>query len=142
MTEPLNPQHLTPSTSLNRLRIAALPAGIRYAEDMLGKTGYELTSTQYLAAQVRLNAAQLKLRPETLNQSDRELPKLLSASFDSPDSHVRAKTRAIIQQFGRNIGCLLLTLKLGDPANRVVRTDWDDSYWAHWESIRTIYCGG
>jgi hypothetical protein len=142
MIEPLNPQQLTPSASLNRLRIAALPNGVRFAPAIIDKTAYELTSTAYLAAQVRANAAQLKLQPEILAQADRELPKVLSASFESPDALIRVAAHAIIHQFGRNIGCVLLILKLGDTANRLARTDWDNSYWSHWASIRTIYCGG
>jgi hypothetical protein len=140
--EPLNPQRLTPTVSLNRLRIAALPDGVRSNQDVIGKTAYELTSTAYLAAQVRAKAAHLKLESEIIQREDRELPKLLSASFDAPDPEVRAAANTIIRRFGHNIGCVLLTLKRGDPANRAARTDWDDSYWTHWASIRTIYCGG
>jgi hypothetical protein len=40
------------------------------------------------------------------------------------------------------LGYLVLTLKRGDAANRRAREEWDDTYWAHWASIREIWLGG
>jgi hypothetical protein len=46
------------------------------------------------------------------------------------------------RRFGERLGWLLVTLRQGDPASRAARPDWDDSYWDHWASIKTVYLGG
>src|SRR5215212_8095931 len=46
------------------------------------------------------------------------------------------------RRYGDRLGWLLVTLRLGDPASRAARPDWDDSYWRHWAGITTIYLGG
>src|SRR4051794_36574098 len=46
------------------------------------------------------------------------------------------------RRFGERLGWLLATLKRGDPASRSARPDWDDSYWRHWASVKTVYLGG
>jgi hypothetical protein len=54
----------------------------------------------------------------------------------SGDPHEAAR------RFGERLGWLLVTLRLGDPASRAARPDWDDSYWHHWAGITTIHLGG
>jgi hypothetical protein len=46
------------------------------------------------------------------------------------------------RSFGTRLGWLLVTLRLGDPASRAARPDWDDSHWRHWAGITTVYLGG
>jgi hypothetical protein len=46
------------------------------------------------------------------------------------------------RRFGPRLGWLLVTLRLGDPASRAARPDWDESYWRHWAGIRTVFLGG
>jgi hypothetical protein len=46
------------------------------------------------------------------------------------------------RRFGERLGWLLVTLRLGDPASRAARPDWDDSYWRHWAAISTCYLAG
>jgi hypothetical protein len=137
----LDPYHLTPAASLNRLRIVDLP-GLDIPDEVRGKTGYELASTHYLSEQIRLHSAELKLSAEELAVEERELPRLLDRCFKSGDAAVQAVVRGIGQQLGCNLACLLLTLKRGDAVNREARPDWDASYWDHWHSIRLVLFGG
>ena len=58
----------------------------------------------------------------------------LSARSGSQDEAAR--------RFGERLGWLLVTLRLGDPASRAARPDWDESYWQHWASITTVHLGG
>jgi hypothetical protein len=46
------------------------------------------------------------------------------------------------RRFGERLGWLLVTLRLGDPASRAARPDWDESYWQHWAAITTVFLGG
>lgn len=59
MPDPLDPAHLTPAASLNRVRIVDLP-GLSLDPDVRGRTGYELLSTQALAAVIRPHAARTR----------------------------------------------------------------------------------
>jgi hypothetical protein len=58
----------------------------------------------------------------------------LTARSGSPDEGAR--------RYGERLGWLLVTLRLGDPASRAARPDWDDSYWHHWAGVTTVYLGG
>ncbi|MFN8637793.1 MAG: hypothetical protein U0893_28405 [Chloroflexota bacterium] len=66
---------------------------------------------------------------------------LLSAKALS-DLTTRHGGQEAARRFGERLGWLLVTLRLGDPASRAVREDWDDSYWRHWASITTVFLGG
>jgi hypothetical protein len=140
MIEPFDPYHLTPSASLNRLRIVDLP-GLMLGPAVKGKAGYELVSARALSTMILEHADSLKL-PDTQTKNDRELPILLDACFDSDDPQVRDTAQSIKTQFARNLYYLLLTLQRGDEISRQARTDWDDSYWDHWRDIQHIWLGG
>ncbi len=141
MTPPFDPYHLTPSASLNRVRIVDLP-GLDIDPEVSGKTGYELLSAQFLTGQIRQYVEQLKLPPELLSGDERRIPVLFNQCLVSGDASVRAAADAIARRLGRNLAYLLLTLKRGDPANRAARPDWDDTYWAHWTNVRRVWLGG
>lgn len=138
MIEPFDPYHLTPSASLNRLRIVDLP-GIDPV--VKGKTGYDLVSVRALSALIREHADLLNL-PNVQTKNDRELPILFDGCFESSDSHIREAAQKIEKQFAHNLHHVLLTLKRGDRINRQAGTDWDDSYWDHWRDIQRIWLGG
>jgi hypothetical protein len=140
MPDPLDPARLTPTASLNRVRIVDLPS-LALDPAVRGRTGYELLSAQALAAVIRPLAPALALTAE--EQSD---DTLLLPAFDrrlcSRDPAVRAIAHNLAHRFGRSLGYLLLTLRRGDLVNRQARGEWDDTYWSHWAGIRAIWLGG
>lgn len=140
MIEPFDPYHLTPTASLNRLRIVDLP-GLDLPADVQGKTGYDLFSTHALCALIRAHAQELRLPPAGL-ADERALPVQFDACFSSPDETARQTAQAIAETFSRRLGYLLWALKRGDAINRAARPDWDDSYWAHWGAVRHIVVAG
>jgi hypothetical protein len=135
---PLDPYHLTPAASLNRVRIVDLP-GLAVDADVEGRTGYELVSQAALAALVREQADALHLDP-SLEDS------LLRLAFEgclvSGNPSVWAVAEQIARRMGRNLGYVLLALQRGDATNRAARTEWDDSYWEYWAAIRRVWLGG
>ena len=135
---PLDPQRLTPSVSLNRVRLVDLP-GLAVDTNVKGKTGFDLVSAVALARLIRQHAGSLQLDP---NLNDDALRLALDSCFVSPDATVRAAADAIGRRIGRNLGYILLTLKRGDAVNRAARTEWDDSYWHHWGRIKRVWLGG
>ena len=139
MNAPFNPDRLTPSASLNRVRIVDLP-GVALEASVKGKTAYELLSAQALTDYLREHADALGL-DAGLSDAAR-LPVAFDRCFEADDKHIRAAAEEAAGQFGRRLGYLILTLKRGDAANRRAREEWDDSYWAYWASVREIWLGG
>lgn len=140
MPIPLDPANLTPSASLNRVRLVSL-SGIALPSHIAGATAYDLLSARTLAEWVRQHADLLGLA--TLRAADPDtLLRALDHSFTDSDPTVRAAAESVAHRFGQHLGYLVLTLRRGDPANRAARPDWDDSYWAHWSGITTIHLGG
>jgi hypothetical protein len=135
---PLDPYHLTPSASLNRVCIVDLP-GLSVDSQVKGKTGFQLVSAAALASLIRQHAAALAL---DANLNDHELRLRLNDRLLSTETTVRAAAEVIGQRIGRNLGYVLLTLKRGDAVNRAARSDWDDSYWHHWNGIKQVWLGG
>jgi hypothetical protein len=133
---PLDPHHLTPPASLNRVQIIDLP-GLEVDDGVKGKTGYTLVSTAALAAIIRARATALALNPA---EPDHVLCRALDACLDHPE--VSAAADAVARRIGRNLGYLLLTLRRGDAVNRAARPEWDASYWAHWGAIRRVWLSG
>ena len=140
MPDPLDPARLTPTASLNRVRIVDLP-GLALDPDVRGRTGYALLSAQALAAVIRPHAPALALTAEKQSDDTLLLP-AFDRSLASRDPAVRAVARDLARRFGRSLGYLLLTLRRGDLVNRQARGEWDDTYWSHWAGIRAIWLGG
>lgn len=138
MSLPLDPHHLTPAASLNRVRVVDLP-GLALDSEVKGKTGYELVSTKALARLVRERADELGLDPA---MEDHALCLALGRCLASKEAGVLGAAEQVGQRLGYNLGCLLLTLKRGDSINRAAREEWDDSYWRHWGGIRRVWLGG
>ncbi len=137
---PLHPESLTPSASLNRVRIVDLP-GIALEESIRGKTAYDLLAARTLAGDVRRHAdalglGALRAAPDTI------LLPAFARCFTADAAPVRSAADSIARRFGRSLGLLVLTLKRGDAINRRARPDWDDTYWDHWAGIGTIWLGG
>ncbi len=139
MNASLNPDRLTPSASLNRVRIVDLP-GVALESSVKGKTAYELLSAQALADYLRDHTDALGL---DAGLSDKvRMPVAFDRCFEADDERIRAAAEEAAGHFGRGLGYLILTLNRGDAANRRAREEWDDSYWAYWAGIREIWLGG
>lgn len=139
--EQLDPQHLTPTASLNRVRIVDLPGVVIDEPDIKGKTAHELLSIEALAGLVRKHAGPLNLTaPEDLSVT--QLLRRFDCCFEASDPDIRSTAEAIARYFGRRLGYLLVTLKRGDHANRLARAEWNDSYWEYWANIRNVWLGG
>jgi hypothetical protein len=136
---PFDPHHLTPSASLNRIRIFALPS-VPIEPEIVGKTASELLGARALADAV-LHAEALRLDTDERAGPARLLP-ALDRRLEAGVPAIRAAAQALAHRFGRSLGYLLLTLKRGDEISRAARPDWDESYWAHWSGIHTVWLGG
>jgi hypothetical protein len=139
MNAPFNPDRLTPSASLNRVKIVDLP-GVDLESAVKGKTAYELLSAQALADYLREHAGALGLDAGLSGAA--ALPVAFDRCFEAESRAIRAAAEEAAGYFGRRLGYLVLTLKRGDAANRRAREEWDDTYWAHWASIQEIWLGG
>lgn len=133
-----DPHYLTPSASLNRVRIVDLP-GLNVDSEVKGQTGFQLVSAAALARLIRQHAASLALDPDL---DDRELCLSLNDRLVSTKATIRASAEGIGRRIGRNMGYVLLTLRRGDAVNRAARDEWDDSYWHHWGRIKRVWLGG
>ncbi|MDP8922227.1 MAG: hypothetical protein M3O34_05040 [Chloroflexota bacterium] len=136
----IDPERLTPTASLNRVQIVALP-GVAVEPDVLGQTAYWLLRAQALMDLVRERADRLGLRDVRDAEPGILLPRFDRCLVDG-DGTVREAAEAVARRFGQRLGFLILTLRRGDAANRRARPDWAESYWAHWAAIRTIRVAG
>jgi hypothetical protein len=135
---PFDPRYLSSITGLNRVIVADLPG---LEAEVRGKRGYELVSAHALCQLIRPHAAELGLPADALDD-ERLLPVLFDRCFESDDAPVRALAESIRDRYARNLACLLLTLKRGDPANRAVRPEVHASYWDYWAQIQTVWLAG
>ncbi len=90
MIRVFDPQHLTPSASLNRLLMLPLP-GADIEPGITGQPAYTVLSLAALAQEIRAHAAGLQLHVKGID--DAQLPLLLDACFASADASVRAQRR-------------------------------------------------
>jgi hypothetical protein len=136
----IDPAHLTPAASLNRMRIVDLP-GIALPPAIRGRTVYEFLSAAALAERLRQQGLALGL--DGLRNGDTDtILRRFDGCFSADDPHVRALAEAEARRFGQSLGYVILTLRRGDPVNRQARPDWDDSYWQQWAAVTTIHLGG
>lgn len=122
------------SRSLNRAHIVALE-GLRPPAGIIGLRGYPGLSAANLLNNIRANAASLNLNPNS--------PTLiadLEKRFSDPA--IGWEASEIAQDYGIQLGYLLLMLKRGDAENRAARPDWNDEHWAYWANVRNIVFGG
>src|SRR3954471_9430522 len=129
---PFDRQSLTPDASINRVRFAELPSFAAH-ETALNRTAFELLSAG--AMQERIIEAQIF--DEVPDRS--YLLRAFSILLSDPDNHGALR---LAESFGSYLACLIATLKVGAPANRDARPDWDDSYWAYWGAVQRVWLGG
>ncbi len=125
---PLDPYNLTPNASINRVVIMSAPG---LPDEWRGKTAYQLLGRESLVQ--KINAA----FPELANQADP-----VPAFNERYLAQEHPAALQIANERGLALGFLLMTLKLGEAANREARPQWDESYWTHWASVQHIVLGG
>src|SRR5438067_650598 len=129
----LDPANLTTAASLNRVTFTVLP-GLPIPPAYINRTAYDLLSAQSIAERVRALHLDINSAADLLPAFDQ--------CFLADDSMVRRGAEHIAQDVGYALGCLLLTLKLGDSISRAKRPEWDETYWAQWGSIEQVWLGG
>jgi len=137
---PLDPLHLTPAASLNRLRIVDLP-GVTLEPDVRGKTANDLLAARAIAGLVRRRAGALGLAGMA-GAGDAALLPALGRRLASDDPGVREAAEDVAREAGRSLGYMLLALRRGDHVNREARPEWDEGHWVHWAGIRAVWLGG
>lgn len=135
---PFDPHHITTANSLNRVQLVDLP-GLEIDPEVRNRSGYELISARALTGLIQQHAAALEVQPD---DPPDHLHRVLDGALSSFHGPLRQTAEGIARRLGRNLGYLLLTLRRGDGVNRAARPEWDDSYWAHWASIRRVWLGG
>lgn len=122
---PLNPQHLTPTASLNRVVVSSPNPKLH------GKTGYELVSAE---AMMRLVQQHGSYPP-----ADAYMAWIL---LDAGLVIGEAFAEPVIQGLGAGLATLLNTLLTGPDYSRQARPEWDESYWQHWGQVQRVILGG
>jgi hypothetical protein len=132
--------NLSPSASLNRVRIIDLP-GVPLPDFVRDKTAHDLLSSTAIAARVREQAAQLGLA-HIAHTPDALLLQRFDDCFSSPDPAVRETAMRLAEATGQALASLVATLYRGDGVNRAARPEWADDVWAHWATVRQVKLGG
>src|SRR5687767_14681000 len=126
---PLDPELLTPTASINRVRIVDLP-GVHLPEHVAGKTAFEVCSLGALCAAIRARGDDLQLTTEE-KAEDRDLSRVLGGRFEHTQERVRAAAEEVWNGFADCLAYVLAVVKRGDVANRDARGEWDNSYWQY-----------
>ncbi len=124
--------------SLNRARVGSLPQALADPE-IIGQSGLHLASGWALTLDLAAQAPTGSPEPTTA-----DLPRGLDRVLGDPatPAPVRREAEATAQRLGHRLGCLLLALKLGDPATRAMRPEWGDAQWSYWRDLQHIVIGG
>ena len=123
-----NPFLLTPTASINRVKIVIAPGLPR---SLSGKTAYDLLGRNALIQQVVTQFPDLASLSDPMPEFDRRYH-----ATHHPGAH------SIAQDMGLRLAWLLYTLKQGAAENRAARPEWDVSYWEYWAGIERIIVGG
>ena len=132
-----NSEYIDSTCSINRLTLARLPIyGID--DEMEGKTVSQVFSTHIIAEEIKKRAWELGVDIGGSRTDGALVSAAVKYAIDG-----NAAAIDIIRKFGRRLGIIFLTLKLGMPENRAAREDWDDECWEYWQSLkRVILVGG
>ncbi|MEZ4670959.1 MAG: hypothetical protein R3E39_23905 [Anaerolineae bacterium] len=125
---PLDPYHLTPNASINRVKMSAA-SGLPPA--WKGRMAYSLLGREFLVQRIHQSFSELATLPDPV-------PVFEQQALAGGDE----QAVTIVRDYGAALGYLLLTLKTGAPADRELRPEWDESYWQHWGSRQHIIFGG
>lgn len=136
MSNYFDPENLTPSASINRVRVVDLP-GIDVDGCVRGETSYSLLSLDSIYVYMQENISEIGD-----NAENRRLISEFDTFLDSSNSRTRKAAEGIARRIGRNLGYMLLTLKRGDAVNRAARPDCSEQYWEYWAKIKNVRLGG
>jgi hypothetical protein len=132
-----NPDQLTASASLNRLRVEG--DGKKIPAEIAGKTGFELCSARALAAMIRRSAPALELQGN-IGAEDHELIRRFDNCFAADAPRVRDAAQEVARELARNMAFIVLAAKRRIAAENL--DEWERGYWAHWQMISTVVFGG
>jgi hypothetical protein len=135
-----DPLNLSPSASLNRVRIIDLPA-VPLPNFVRGNIAQDLLSSATVAARVRQAAPTLGLSHAD-QLPDAPLLQLFDNCFESPNPEIRQAATRLAKEFGQALASLVATLCRGDTVNRIARSEWDGDVWAHWATVQRVVLGG
>lgn len=122
---PLNPQHMTPTASLNRVVVSSPNP------DLHGKTGYQVISAKAMT--------ELVTQHGSYPPADDYMAWIL---LDAALVIGEAFAEPVMNGLGEGLAALLTTLTQGPTFSREARPEWDESYWAHWGQVRRVVLGG
>ncbi len=132
---PSGREYTDSSCSINRVPIAKLPIyGIE--DELEGKTASEIFSTRVIAEEIRSAARSKGI--STADVSDRKAVAGLVKRLADGDPGAME----IARKFGRRLGIIFLTLKLGESENREARKDWNDDCWEYWKNVKHVILVG
>lgn len=127
------------NVSINKLFIAKMPTN-KVQQDLEGKTALDIFSTQLLIDEIKRNSAALEL--DLTNIQEKTLPQYLDNLLKSQNITVKETAENIVKKFGERLGVILLTLMTGNKENRLKRSDWNDSNWDYWKTIKNVILVG
>ena len=133
----LNPYNLTPAASLNRVRLVSSPR-LKLPAHLEGRTAHEVLSAAAVQGLLEATAAKRGLSMEHWGH----ITDMLQTWRTSPQEDPREAAEAVIAEHGRRLASLIAVLKLGEPAARAARPEWDDTYWRHWAAIERVFLAG
>lgn len=139
---PFDPRILTPTASINRVRIVDLPPAYALRDEERGKTAYELLGAQAVYALIRERAHLLDLPMPLPDHPTNAIMVAFQTCFTAKNPIIQGIAKEIRAIVHRRLALLLAVLRRGDAANREARPEWDDSYWNYWRSTSRIIIGG
>jgi hypothetical protein len=122
-----DPLQLTKEASLNRTLLADLPGA---DPRLVGRRGWEvlrLEALEGLAAEHGIHAAERT-----------DVPRRLRTALGSADTAQADQARRVVAEFGRRLGHLVATLRLGSEQ----ASPWRTAYRQHWRAVDRIWLGG
>ena len=134
----LDPYHLTPAASLNRVRLASGPE-LSLPPHLEGKAAGDVLRAEAVRVLIRAAAERHGLAPP----STTSISGLIYRWLESKDADERLVAREVVLEHGLRVASLIAVLKHGEPSARAARREWDYSYWRHWSAIESVFlCGG
>lgn len=122
-----HPLQLTKEASLNRTLLADLPGA---DPNLVGKAAGTMLSLEALSRLTSAYGAHVARR--------QDVPWHLRAMLDSATASEADLGRKIVTQFGRRLGHLLATLRVGEEH----ASPWRTAYRRHWREVERIWIGG
>jgi len=137
LDEVFHPLQLTRAASLNRTRLADLPGA---EQRLVGRRAFDVLRLEALHS--------LAAEHGILADRRTEVPRCLRAALGSADNAEANRAQEVVTEFGRRLGHLVATLRLGADDSSQWRTayadgaPWRAAYRRHWRSVERVWLGG